>query len=127
MNQACLLLERCFIYFLSLLKNLFIYDYAGSSLLSGLFSSCSELVSHCGVLSSGSTGSRARGFTSCGMWGQQLPLCALECGLSSSGARVGLGARGTWDLPGSGIKPVSLALAGVFFTTEPPGSPGEGF
>ena len=31
--------------------------------------------------------------------------------------------RGTWDLPGSEIKPVSPALAGGFFTTEPPGKP----
>ena len=30
-------------------------------------------------------------------------------------------ARG--ELPGSGIEPVSLALAGGFFTTEPPGKP----
>ena len=28
-----------------------------------------------------------------------------------------------WDLPGSGIEPVSPALAGRFFTTEPPGKP----
>ena len=28
-----------------------------------------------------------------------------------------------WDLPGSGMEPVSLALAGGFFTTEPPGKP----
>ena len=28
-----------------------------------------------------------------------------------------------WDLPGSGIEPVSPALAGGFFTTEPPGKP----
>ena len=26
-----------------------------------------------------------------------------------------------WDLPGSGIEPVPPALAGEFFTTEPPG------
>ena len=26
-----------------------------------------------------------------------------------------------WDLPGPGIEPVSPALAGGFFTTEPPG------
>ena len=30
---------------------------------------------------------------------------------------------GMWDPPGSGIKPVSLALAGGFFTTELPGKP----
>jgi len=28
-----------------------------------------------------------------------------------------------WDLPVSEIKPMSPALAGGFFTTEPPGSP----
>jgi len=28
-----------------------------------------------------------------------------------------------WDLPGSRIKPVSPALAGGFFTTEPPEKP----
>ena len=28
-----------------------------------------------------------------------------------------------WDLPGPGIKPVSLALAGRFFTIEPRGKP----
>ena len=28
-----------------------------------------------------------------------------------------------WDLPGPGIEPVSPALAGRFFTTEPPGKP----
>ena len=26
-----------------------------------------------------------------------------------------------WDLPGPGFEPVSPALAGGFFTTEPPG------
>jgi len=29
------------------------------------------------------------------------------------------------DLPDLGIKPVSPALAGRFFTTEPPGNPSE--
>ena len=28
-----------------------------------------------------------------------------------------------WDLPRPGIEPVSPALAGRFFTTEPPGKP----
>ena len=32
-------------------------------------------------------------------------------------------APGTWDPPGPGIEPASLALAGGFFTTEPPGKP----
>ena len=30
---------------------------------------------------------------------------------------------GIWDLPWSGMEPVSPALAGGFFTTEPQGSP----
>ena len=30
---------------------------------------------------------------------------------------------GMWDLPGPGIDPMSFALAGRFFTTEPPGKP----
>ena len=32
-----------------------------------------------------------------------------------------------WDLPGSGIEPVSPALAGGFFATEPPGKPSQSF
>ena len=28
-----------------------------------------------------------------------------------------------WDPPGPGIEPMSPALAGGFFTTEPPGKP----
>jgi len=30
-----------------------------------------------------------------------------------------------WDIPGSGIEPVSSTLAGQLFTTEPPGKPQE--
>ena len=30
---------------------------------------------------------------------------------------------GMWDIPGPGIEPVSHALTGAFFTTEPPGKP----
>ena len=32
-----------------------------------------------------------------------------------------------WDLPGPGPEPVSLALAGGFLTTVPPGKPCIGF
>ena len=35
----------------------------------------------------------------------------------------GLSHRGMWNLSRSGIKPLSPALAGGFFTTEPPGKP----
>ena len=44
------------------------------------------------------------------------------CGLNSCGARAQW-IQGMWDIPRSWIKPVSLALAGRFFTTEPPGKP----
>ena len=40
---------------------------------------------------------------------------------------MGLVACGMWDSPGSGIEPVSSALAGKFFITEPPGKPGKKF
>ena len=52
---------------------------------------------------------------SCDLW-------ALEHRLNSCGSQAQL-LRGMWDLPGSGIELVSLALAGGFFTTEPPGKP----
>ena len=44
------------------------------------------------------------------------------------GHRLSCGAQaklpcGMWDLPGTGIKPVSSALVGGFFTNEPPGKP----
>ena len=47
---------------------------------------------------------------------------ALEHRLSSFDAWAQL-LRGMWDPPGPGIEPVSPALAGGFFTTEPPGKP----
>ena len=46
------------------------------------------------------------------------------CRLSSWGARAQL-PRGTWDLPQSGIEPVSPALGGGFLTTGPPGKSQE--
>ena len=42
--------------------------------------------------------------------------------LSNCGSRAQL-LRGMWDLPGSGLEPVSPALAGRFSTTAPPGKP----
>ena len=55
----------------------------------------------------------ARELSSCGSR-------ALERRLSSCGARAQL-LRGMCDLPGPGFEPVSLALAGGFLTTVPPG------
>ena len=45
---------------------------------------------------------------------------ALEHRLNSCGPWAELHC-GAWDLPGPGIEPASPALAGGFFTTEPPG------
>ena len=42
--------------------------------------------------------------------------------LSSCGSRA-QPLRGMWDLPRPGLEPVSLALAGRFSTTAPPGKP----
>ena len=53
------------------------------------------------------------GLSSYGSW-------ALEHGLSNCGAQAE-SLHGTWDLPRPGIEPASPALAGRFFTTEPPG------
>ena len=55
------------------------------------------------------------GFSNYGSW-------ALEHRLNSCGTGASL-LLGMWDLPGSGIEPVSPALTGGFFTTEPRGKP----
>ena len=47
---------------------------------------------------------------------------ALEHWLSSCGTQTQLFCS-MWDLPGPGIEPLSPALAGAFFTTQPPGKP----
>ena len=63
-----------------------------------------------------STGSWPLGFSSSSPW-------ALEHWLGCCG-RLGLAALNTmWDLPGPGIKSVSLALQGGVLTTGPQGKP----
>ena len=62
-----------------------------------------------------SMGSRPTGFSICGSR-------ALECRLSSCGARASL-LRGMWDISGPGLERVSPALAGRVLTTAPPGKP----
>ena len=57
----------------------------------------------CGLLLPRSTDSRVRGLRSCGIWAYVLHVIS--------------------NLPGPGIEPVSLALVGGFFTTEPTGRP----
>ena len=93
---------------------LHIYDCAGSSLLSGLFYSCSLQASCCSGFScclAWTLGSV--GFTSCGSR-------AVEHRLNSCGPWASL-LLSLWDPLRSGIKPMSPVLAGGFFTTEPPG------
>ena len=70
----------------------------------------------CGARALGPAASavEARGPRSCGSR-------ALEHGLDSCGAQAEL-LCGIWGLLGSGIEPVFPALAGGFFTTEPPGN-----
>ena len=84
---------------------------------------CGARASHCGgfsccrarALGTQASVIAARGLSSCG-------LRALECRLSSCGARAQL-LQGMWDLPGPGLEPMSPALAGGFLTTAPPGKP----
>ena len=72
--------------------------------------------SHCGGFSCCRAQTPERGvFSSCSSQG-------LAHKLSSCGAQPYV-LLGMWDLPGSGIKPVSPALAGGFFNTESPGKP----
>ena len=67
------------------------------------------------LLSLQSTDSRAHRLGSCGFW-------ALELGHNSCGTEASL-LHSSWDLPRPRIKPVSPAVGGGFFTTEPLGKP----
>ena len=73
------------------------------------FSGCGEwwLLS-----SSGARASPCSGFSCCGAQLEDSVVAARR-----------LNSCGMWDLPVSGLEPTSSALAGRFFTTEPPGSP----
>ena len=82
-----------------------------------------------------------RAFSSCSKWG---PLLIAVCGpltiaaflvaehrlqtrkLSNCGSQAQL-LHSMWDLPRSGLEPMSPALAGGFLTTAPPGKPKEVF
>ena len=117
----------------SLLSFFLFLIVAGSSLLHELFSSCCEL----GLLSSCSAQASYCSVFCCSAWALGRSASATEAGgLSSCGSqavRIGASRCGTWallllgmqNLPRSGIEPVSPALAGSFFTTEPPEKPGS--
>ena len=92
--------------------------FSGSSVLHGLFYSSTVWASRCGGFSCCTA--RPLGymdFSSCGFQ-------ALEHRLNNCGTPCQL-FHGMWDLLGSGIEPVSPALAVGFFTTESPGKPKE--
>ena len=59
----------------------------------------------------------------CGAWALGMRASVVVAhGLSSCGIRAQL-LLAMWDLPGPGLEPVCLALAGGFLTTEPQGKP----
>ena len=94
------------------------FGFVGSSLLRGLFSGFEKW----GLLDSrGPRASDCGGFSCCGAgapgvsWAQEHRLNNVAQGLSVLCSM--------WDLSGSGIKPLSPALAGGFSTAEPPGKP----
>ena len=101
--QSLYFFKFIFIYFL-FLAALGLHCSAGLSLVaeSGGYSSlrCAGF-SLRWLLQLQSTGSRRRGFSSCGARAQLL--------------------RSMWDLPGPGLEPMSPASAGGFLTTAPPG------
>ena len=106
------------------LENIYL-GCCGSSLLRGLFSSCSEQgplsgrsvqASHCSGFSC--CKARALGHMGISSCNSQAP----EHRLSSYGACAWL-LRGMWVLPGPGLEPMTPALAGRLFTTEPSGKP----
>ena len=105
------------------LMYLFLFGYVGFSLLHGVSSNCGEwrLVSRCVQVShcSGFSCLRSRalgfvGFSSCGSW-------ALEQG--SIVVTVGLSCSMACGIFLDQMEPMSPALAGGLFTTEPPREP----
>ena len=82
----------------------------------------------CGARASHHSAFSCCGARALGMWASIVVACELSsCGswdlerrLGSCGTWAQL-LRGTWDLPGPGLEPVSPALAGGFLTTAPPG------
>ena len=77
---------------------------AFSSGVPGLLCSCGVQASHCS------------GFSRCGAWPRGTRTSEVATRWLGS-----CGARGMWDLPRSGIEPMSPALQGGFLTVGPPG------
>ena len=113
-----------FIYILFNFIYFFSFGFTGSSLLCGLFSSCSKpgLLSKCNLQASHCSGFSCWGVWALGEGFSSWDSRALEHRLSSCGKRAWLH-HSMKDLPKSGIKPTSPALAGGVFTAELPGKP----
>ena len=117
-------LPRNFIFISSSSFFFFFFCCTGFSLLHGLFSSCSEQGYSVGAVCR----LHCSGFSSFRLWALQ-HVCFSSCGsgdpehrLNSCGKQAQL-LHSMWDLPASGIKPMSPELAAEFFTTDPPGKP----
>ena len=77
-----------------------------------LFTEVASLVAEHGALGRVASVVTARGLSSCGS-------SALKDRVNSCDARAWL-LHSIWDLPRSGLEPISSALTGILFTTEPP-------
>ena len=91
------------------------------------FSSCSEWrtgLSHRRDSSCYRAQALGRMSFSHGVWASNCGSWALGHGFRACGVRALL-LCGKWDLSGSGIKPVSPALAGGLFSSAPPGRPSD--
>ena len=116
--------------FLSFFKKkiyLFTFGQAGPLLLGGLFcgcgkreslSSCNVPASHCGGFSHGVQTAGCMGSSS--QLTKRVGSVVAVRRFYSCGTQVQL-LRGMWNLPRSGIEPISPALAGSFLPTVPPG------
>ena len=94
----------------------FIFGCAGPLLLLRLFSGCGAWASHWGDFSC--CGAQAVGHVGFSSWGSRAP----EHRLSTCGTQALVV---LWHVrsSGPGIEPMSPALVGRFFPTEPPGKP----
>ena len=108
---------------------LFIYSFicgcAGSLLLHGFLSSCSERGQLSFIVGFFCGGAQALGGWPPVVVARGLRSCssrALEHSVRSCGTQA-LWLWGRWDLPGPGIEPMSPSLADGFFNTETPGKP----
>ena len=81
------------------------------------------LVAGCRLLSLQSTALGASGLQQRRPWAQRVQLLGSRAQDLSLPRLDSAALCRLWDLPGSGLKSVPPALAGGFFTTEPPGKP----